>query len=379
MTKKIIFLSIAVATLMASCSSDNEDLVQTINKHNIVMSNSDIEIKLSSSTTNTRSSVESTDKGLFNLDSLGVFSLAKSYLSVNKDELPIDWTPGQEETKYSVWMDNILTKAKINNDSTSTNMNWADGKVRWYPTGNWHGYRFYGYYPYVKGSNLISTSTTRKAKFTTYGNRDIIWGRTEATADDAYCAKYFRSLDHATEIPALTLKHCLMRMTFSCVAESDAYGSYDNALSMGVDTILVRSVPTQGVLTIADYANANNEGTITWDWNNNLKNLALCDKADKPLTTHFVQKEETAIGEGIMLPVPTDVSYKYQIRIILKDKNGNLFNSDYWMDVNTTSQYEAGKSYNVKLIIRGPKTIELTAKLSPWTNDTESIKPLVFD
>src|SRR5574344_246745 len=379
MTKKVIFFSIAVAALMSGCSSESGDSLDPTSQQNITVSNSDVKIQLASSTSSTRSSVESTSEGLFNLDSLGVFCLAKSYLSVNKTEYPINWTSGKEATQYSVWMDNVLTNAKINADSSRTDMNWVDGNVRWYPTGNWHGYRFYGYYPYVSGNNLISTSTTRQAKITIDGTKDVLWGRTEATDSDAYCAKYFRNPSHASEIPALELKHCMMRLTFSCVADSDAKGSYESALKMGVDTILVRSVPTKGTLTIADYSNAANEGTIIWDWDNNLKNLQLLDTNDKPLATHFVQMTETTIGEGIILPVPTDAAYKYQVRVILKDKSGNIFNSDYWMDVNTASKYVAGKSYNVKMIIRGPIVVDLSAKLNPWSGDTSSITPLVFD
>lgn len=205
------------------------------------------------------------------------------------------------------------------------------------------------------------------------GTQDVIWGRTNNNHDDAYSAKYFRNPEHADETPGIEFEHKLMRMTFSIVPGPDAKGEYDAALTMGVKSIKVKDVPTQLNLVIADRNDATAEGKVTFDWDNNLADFDLLDADDAPFgEDHWVQMEETRIGQGILLPVPDEQKddQHYYVEIVLKDKEGNEFISEHPIELQS-SKYEAGKSYNVKMTINGPKLITLNATLKPWDLDTD--------
>ena len=359
MKKNLWILGFAAASLMAGCSS-NDDVLSSLQGQpdaDINAGNSNVEIRLASSAGGTRSSVESTADGLFEADGLGIFCLAKGVQGVNPAERPIVWN-GYDELDFSVWMDNIETNAEFNADTTATELNWVDGKKCFYPVANWYTYRFYGYYPRVETIN---------------GTQDVIWGRTNNNHDDAYSAKYFRNPEHADETPGIEFEHKLMRMTFSIVPGPDAKGEYDAALTMGVKSIKVKDVPTQLNLVIADRNDATAEGKVTFDWDNNLADFDLLDADDAPFgEDHWVQMEETRIGQGILLPVPDEQKddQHYYVEIVLKDKEGNEFISEHPIELQS-SKYEAGKSYNVKMTINGPKLITLNATLKPWDLDTD--------
>ena len=142
---------------------------------------------------------------------------------------------------------------------------------------------------------------------------------------------------------------------------------------MGVKSIKVKDVPTQLNLVIADRNDATAEGKVTFDWDNNLADFDLLDADDAPFgEDHWVQMEETRIGQGILLPVPDEQKddQHYYVEIVLKDKEGNEFISEHPIELQS-SKYEAGKSYNVKMTINGPKLITLNATLKPWDLDTD--------
>lgn len=366
MKKNFWMLGFAAAALMVGCS--NEDIESS--GTDITMGNSDVEIRLASSAGGTRSSVESNEAGLFEADGLGIYCLAKSLQDVNPNETPINWNNG-DELDFSVWMDNIETNAKLNADKTATELIWKDGETRFYPVANWYTYRFYGYYPRVE--TVTRTESRIEAAMTIDGTQDVIWGRTNNEDKDAYCAKYFRNAAHAGEIPGIEFEHKLMRMTFSIVPGEGADGTINAALTMGVKSIIVKDVPTQLSLVIADRNDAAEEGKVTFDWYNNLADFPLLDANDQPLgEDHWVQETETTVGQGILLPVPASKEERiYTVQIVLKDKDGHTFISEHPIELRQGTDYEAGKSYNVKMTINGPEVIVLNATLKPWDVDTD--------
>jgi hypothetical protein len=376
MNKKISIWGLAIAALFASCSNDDNVSGGNID-HNI--GNSDVKIKLATgSGASTRASIESDEFGTFEANGLGIFCLAKGSLGVNPTELPIDWTPGVEATEYSVWMDNVESDAVYNEDTTSTDIVWTDGITRYYPTGNWHSYRFYGYYPYQ--SSINATATQRNVDFVIDGTQDIIWGKTDVSDDSlAYCAKFFRDPIYKDVTPSITFKHKLMRFTFSTVPGVDGNGSIEPALKMGIESIAIKSVPTTANLIIADKANKENEGVITFDWNNNLSDFTLLEADDQPLgADYWVQSTETRIGGGILLPVPVDPNFRYYVDVVLKDKSGNIFQPEHPMEIRNSQEFEEGKSYNIRMTINGPKEIEVKATLNAWIEDDKTIGGLEF-
>ena len=387
---------------MASCSSESEladngasdALTSTQWSHQIA--NSNVEIKFGSKIKGTRAIVESDDQQNFTLTNMGLFCLAIAKNNINPNEANIDYTQGSAGYKYSVWVDNAEVKTEKDAGNNKTILTWADGKKHYYPTGNWHKYAFYGYYPKQDAANIIYDKKSVSVMFEDLdGTTDIIYGKAEdLNTPYAYSAYYFRQKGNEDKVPTVAFAHKLMRLTFAIQPGGDK----EAAKTMGVTKVEVVKVPTKGTLVLADKDVPANAGSINFDWNNkdDLADLALKAKTEatsteqKGLEPDFTAYDETNehkacwvkddpvdIGQGIMIPVPdyeNNPDYKYQLKITLINKDGQTFEPEYPMDLNTNgNKFAAGTSYKVTMTINGPKEIQLNATLEKWQEDDTTI------
>ncbi len=384
MNKHLWIFGFAAVYVLAGCSGNDETLSPDSEAADGgVGVGTPVEIRLSSGAAGTRASLEPDDAGLFEAEGLGIFCLANGTLSVNPNELPIDWSYAYgSEPNYSAWMDNVESNAVYEKNAegvaVATNIVWTDGQTRWYPVGNWYSYHFYGYYPRVADHLITVGARQRIASIPIDGTQDVIWGRTTSTDPQAYCAKYFHHAGNENKISSIAFKHMLMRLTFSCVPGEDVKGSKESAKKMGVKSVAIKSVPTVANLIVADLDNAANEGTILYDWNNNVDDFLLKDSLDANFREdHWVQDNEITLGQGILLPVPdvkmAAAGFRYLVEITLMDRDGNVFRSEHPIELQNSASYQAGKSYNVKLTVHGPQEIYLNATLAPWEIDDDNI------
>lgn len=389
---------------MASCSSESEladngasdALTSTQWSHQIA--NSNVEIKFGSKIKGTRAIVESDDQQNFTLTNMGLFCLAIAKNNINPNEANIDYTQGSAGYKYSVWVDNAEVKTEKDAGSNKTILTWADGKKHYYPTGNWHKYAFYGYYPKQDAANIIYDNKSVSVMFEDLdGTTDIIYGKAEdLTTPYAYSAYYFRQEGNEDKVPTVAFAHKLMRLTF---AIKPGGKDKEAAKTMGVTKVEVVKVPTKGTLVLADKDAPANAGYINFDWNTTA-DLALKAKTDATGTGEGLEPEFTAydgtnetkacwvkddevnIGQGIMIPVPdydTNPDYKYQLKITLINKDGQVFEPEYPMDLNTNGkEFAAGTSYKVTMTINGPKEIQLNATLEKWQEDNTTIGGIIL-
>ena len=398
--KKLFFIPCIIgASLLASCSSESEladngasdALTSTQWSHQIA--NSNVEIKFGSKIKGTRAIVESDDQQNFTLDNMGLFCLAIAKNNINPNEANIDYTQGSTGFNYSVWVDNAEVKTEKDALNNKTILTWADGKKHYYPTGNWHKYAFYGYYPKQETANIIYDKNRVSVMFEDLdGTTDIIYGKAEdLTTPYAYSAYYFRQEGNEDKVPTVAFAHKLMRLTF---AIKPGGKDKEAAKTMGVTKVEVVKVPTKGTLILADKDAPANAGYINFDWTTTA-DLALKAKTDatgtgKGLEPEFtaydatnetkacwVKDDEVNIGQGIMIPVPdydTNPDYKYQLKITLRNKDGQDFEPEYPMDLNTNGvEFAAGTSYKVTMTINGPKEIQLNATLEKWLEDNTTI------
>lgn len=389
---------------MASCSSESEladngasdALTSTQWSHQIA--NSNVEIKFGSKIKGTRAIVESDDQQNFTLTNMGLFCLAIAKNNINPNEANIDYTKGSAGYKYSVWVDNAEVKTEKDAGNNKTILTWADGNKHYYPTGNWHKYAFYGYYPKQDAANIIYDNKSVSVMFEDLdGTTDIIYGKAEdLTTPYAYSAYYFRQEGNEDEVPTVAFAHKLMRLTF---AIKPGGKDKEAAKTMGVTKVEVVKVPTKGTLVLADKDAPANAGYINFDWTTTA-DLALKAKTDASGTGEGLEPEFTAydgtnetkacwvkddevnIGQGIMIPVPdydTDPDYKYQLKITLINKDGQVFEPEYPMDLNTNGkEFAAGTSYKVTMTINGPKEIQLNATLEKWQEDNTTIGGIIL-
>lgn len=390
--------------MLASCSSESEladngasdALTSTQWSHQIA--NSNVEIKFGSKIKGTRAIVESDDQQNFTLTNMGLFCLAIAKNNINPNEANIDYTQGSAGYKYSVWVDNAEVKTEKDAVNNKTILTWADGKKHYYPTGNWHKYAFYGYYPKQDAANITYDKNSVSVMFEDLdGTTDIIYGKAEdLNTDYAYSAYYFRQEGNEDKVPTVAFAHKLMRLTF---AIKPGGKDIEAAKTMGVTKVEVVKVPTKGTLVLADKDAPANAGYINFDWNTTA-DLALKAKTDATgegvdLEPEFaaydeanatkacwVKDNEVNIGQGIMIPVPdydTDPDYKYQLKITLINKDGQVFEPEYPMDLNTSgAQFAAGTSYKVTMTINGPKEIQLNATLEKWQEDNTTIGGIIL-
>lgn len=403
--KKLFFIPCIIgASLLASCSSESEladngasdALTSTQWSHQIA--NSNVEIKFGSKIKGTRAIVESDANSNFELTNMGLFCLAIAKNNINPNEANIDYTKGSTGYNYSVWVDNAEVKTEKDAVKNKTILTWADGKKHYYPTGNWHKYAFYGYYPKQEDANIIYDKNSVSVMFEDLdGTTDIIYGKAEdLNTDYAYSAYYFRQDGNEDKVPTVAFAHKLMRLTF---AIKPGGKDKEAAKTMGVTKVEVVKVPTKGTLVLADKDAPANAGYINFDWNTTA-DLALKAKTDAAgegadLEPEFaaydennatkacwVKDNEVNIGQGIMIPVPdydTDPDYKYQLKITLINKDGQVFEPEYPMDLNTNgAQFAAGTSYKVTMTINGPKEIQLNATLEKWQEDNTTIGGIIL-
>lgn len=403
--KKLFFIPCIIgASLLASCSSESEladngasdALTSTQWSHQIA--NSNVEIKFGSKIKGTRAIVESDDQQNFTLTNMGLFCLAIAKNNINPNEANIDYTQGSAGYKYSVWVDNAEVKTEKDAGKNKTILTWANGKKHYYPTGNWHKYAFYGYYPKQDAANIIYDKKSVSVMFEDLdGTTDIIYGKAEdLTTPYAYSAYYFRQEGNEDKVPTVAFAHKLMRLTF---AIKPGGKDKEAAKTMGVTKVEVVKVPTKGTLTLADKDAPANAGYINFDWTTTA-DLALKAKTDATGTGEGLEPEFTAydgtnetkacwvkddevnIGQGIMIPVPdydTNPDYKYQLKITLINKDGQVFEPEYPMDLNTNgNEFAAGTSYKVTMTINGPKEIQLNATLEKWQEDNTTIGGIIL-
>lgn len=407
--KKLFFIPCIIgASLLASCSSESEladngasdALTSTQWSHQIA--NSNVEIKFGSKIKGTRAIVESDDHQNFTLTNMGLFCLAIAKNNINPNEANIDYTQGSAGYKYSVWVDNAEVQTEKDDGNNKTILTWADGNKHYYPTGNWHKYAFYGYYPKQDAANIIYDKKSVSVMFEDLdGTTDIIYGKAEdLNTPYAYSAYYFRQEGNEDKVPTVAFAHKLMRLTF---AIKPGGKDKEAAKTMGVTKVEVVKVPTKGTLVLADKDVPANAGSINFDWNNkdDLADLALKAKTEATSTEQkglepdftaydetnehkacWVKDDEVNIGQGIMIPVPdyeNNPDYKYQLKITLINKDGQVFEPEYPMDLNTNgNEFAAGTSYKVTMTINGPKEIQLNATLEKWKEDNTTIGGIIL-
>lgn len=375
MNNKIKFLSLCALTALASCSSNDD--ANEFNVAEVQIGNSDVEIRLSSGA-RTRASIESDGTGAFEAQGIGVFCLAKENLSINEYELPINWNRNIPNDHWSIWMDNVESNAVIEEGSTS--IHWADPEaVYMYPTGNWHSYDFYAYHPYQPTVNLDGEVFSTDIELD--GTQDVIWGRATSEAPYAFSAKYFRN--PASVAPVVSFSHRFARITFTLVAGVGKDGTTTEAKTMGVKSVELINMPSKANLIIADRNNPENNGKITTDWDRNLITYELLDNDDQEFPElvsesnqgYWVTDEEQKLGQGFLIPVPEE-GHTMQIRTILQNRSGYVFDkTEYPIDLllKPGFQFEAGKSYNIKMIVNGPETVVLKATLAGWEDAGDSM------
>ena len=477
MKKYLFFLSALSLTLFTACSSEEDvaaapEMTQAERDAAIIAEankDSEVEIRLgfnsqSSSTTTTaatRTPLESDANGLFETPAgkyLGIYCLAqKPQITVATPgpvaENNISWISEATTLQYLMernqpaqvkilhdgdYIGNVpLTEDACDVQFLETNGSGeptGNGKIYYYPYGNWYNYHFYGYYPRQTGTNVSESANKVTVDYAITGTEDIIYAKATpptADVDKGFNAKYMRSLQDATgynqleDLPKLAFSHKLAQLRFYVKCASATYNSYGYGTEIGnaqpykklfqIQNLTLVSVPNECSLTVADRATPANEGVLARKNSNVIdipvKKMALLgsgavdpDNTDNtdvfdgtaakrlnipyvpdggsetPLLLGYAMVPTTAMMDGFTLTGRQEPTKPYITFTIFagqtKDNSSgaDIAGSEY-TPVDQAIEIpnaglEAGKVYNVILNIPPPEEIHMHATLDGWVTVT---------
>ncbi len=412
--QKIIY-SLIIASALTACSQMEEDLAAgedaaaaSAESVDFIGGDSDVEIRLGTSTNLTRGLVSPDNNGNFETTSgIGIFMLASEVSTTNPLANPIEYREYAYNERHArtIALNNVKANAKILTSETPniTSLAWDYDTVYYYPIDNWYGYRFYGYHPYQEDSNVSLSDEVFKVVIpadSINGQTDILYGQSlkpvETDAEDEYSkyrysAKYMRYCG-GTKTPSVTFKHKLIAFQFKVKGVPDYDNSYNEVRKLTVKSIIVGAIPEgDATLTIANLNNqrANDatdipdaedeEGFISFDWTeeNRTKTINVLKDGDTNLNLQIGADGdgvEQICGDTILLPAPpADVTealtYTYTVDITLHYNNGSdnpELGTDMPLQLHFTEPVVEGHVYDVLLNIASPQIINIKATLKDW-------------
>ena len=262
----------------------------------------------------------------------------------------------------------------------------ADAQMPYYYSEG-ETYDFYGYHlggaeagEAVKGTDVISYPVTIA------GNNDVMYAYTDRSEDvqagaangvlesDLYSAWAARRGVQ----PTLKFEHALTRFNFIVIGDGANAADYEQVTITGLE---LADMATTGTLTVVGAADA--LGFVAdAEAIQNLPLMSIVDGQDveyvaEPVTANT---EKKAAGNGSCLMVAPNLesvkvivsmvnnqfadsalpSYEFTVEAAkIKGENGELGEG---------AKFEAGKSYNIIIKVKGPKAIEIEAALTEWVD-----------
>ncbi len=260
MNKYLFILGLVGSAFISGCTSDDLTMAPSIEEERAIIveasQDSDVPITLgiASSRGLTRSPLEGGGLSIPNDEFLGVFCLSTGIQSgIDASLLPTNIQKNNwkdDNTGLLVRMKNVPASVSSGN-VTFKNSGASADQTYYYPMGNWMKYNFYAYYPRqeetvnYKGQDR---STIEFDKVGTYyyllekyfeidGTHDIIWGKANPPADNAFSAKYFFENGSAVP-PQLNFVHKLVQFRFFVKAADEIVAENVKITNMSVPNAL---------------------------------------------------------------------------------------------------------------------------------------------
>lgn len=440
--------TLTIAAMLGACSSDEaivderhssveaeepiEEIVEPI-RLGVGMNNSMINISRAALDPKNTTTLD------FDLENIGIFMLAAYYQgsTTTASANNINWNRATAQNLQCSPIDNCKAEAKEGIAELQEalgggtpqyftqlylkNKAGTSDSVHYYPVTSKYANRFYGYYPFQEeaSGHIERSSVTRKVKFTGLdGKTEILWGRSDVGDSTTtrpidnedkkgkfwkYSARFFRiNADSAKAFPTIAFKHKLMAFQFALQGQPDPlYPSdpYKKANMVTVDTIIVKAVPSEATLTVADHKTPNNDGNIKFSWDDNTTFvdlgvigdtlLSARGEDDGNLAKQQVHNDDIKkIGQRLLLPVPETNGYQFDVYVKLKYEptpgNYIYFESETPLSIEqlggSSAKYEEGKVYTVLLQIAGPQEVNIKATLDQWKDaeGDDTITPIEF-
>ena len=380
--KKFLFIALAAAGMLTSCSSDD-----AISTNGIDANNPEgpvaIQIGMGNATAITRGfgTVGDTAQAtnVWNGQQVNIFMFKKDTLDLAMNGA-------------NPLFDNEFFNTPTGYDGTDTIAIPTDSVIRFYPANG--NFDFWGYYLDDAANSLTAgkpsytiNSDTLKIPFTIDGSQDIMGGKagiavdTTGTGinDDFFSAKAVRKAGVQPHIP---FNHLLTRLTFAVKPGNDITA----ADSIIIDDVKVVSKNTGDLFIVAkNGAAAELNDTIGINWNAAKDTLAL--KADSMSYLDPMQRADfdslkvmggttyQKVGEALLV-APGETEYDLLVYMHqIKNTHYNAPLTPMPVEIEplklkvklaNNEALKAGYSYNVKMIVYGIQEIEVYTELVKW-------------
>jgi len=393
MNKYLFILGIVGSAFIFGCTSDDLAMVPSLEEERALIveasQDSDVPITLgiASSRGVTRSPLEGGDLSIPNDEYLGVFCLSTGIQSgVDASILPTNiqrnnWK--DDDTGLLVRMKNVPASVSSGNVTFKKSDASVD-QTYYYPMGNWMKYNFYAYYPRQKETvnyKEQDRSTIEFDKVGTYyyllekyfeidGTHDIIWGKADPPADNAFSAKYI--LNNPTEIPQFKFKHKLVQFRFFVKAENKDVADSVKITNMSVPNalgylalVIANQNPApvdsmkEGTIKVFGKKNVKKKLNVKWLSNDdNYKDkdrfdgtignaLAITEAVDYNNPVGYLMLANPAIG------ISRDPNFKYELQLNWAKKVGEEYVEQVTpISVELGNNFAEGQIYNIVINVK---------------------------
>lgn len=229
----------------------------------------------------------------------------------------------------------------------------ALGDTYYYPFDSKKSFSFYACYP---KATIVKTADKVTVNYNgVTGQTDILAGSAVSKYEDGYNAKYYRQ--HMKEVtlpeelhPTISLEHKLTRLDFFISKGKNDDGTED----LKVKSLVVKNVPTNLVLTLADKNSA--KSSLEMASNPNKKDITVFSSSNvNDMIVPPTNEEDDSKKAGSVALYPSDF---YEISMVLVDPKNESHDGDI-IKLYTSSKtpFVAGARYEVTLKIYGMRQV----------------------
>ena len=309
--------------------------------------------------------------------------------------LGLQHKPSDDDPDYEAWKATEAASKSVLVDNSKSALIDADGLIvfnekKFYPTDNSQNFTFYGYYPFSsedgRVGNIQPGYNYFEIRYKLDGQTDILWAKAQAESfeyegsyiegfNGGYIRKAIKKgLSKDKYLPNLKFEHKLTYLDFKLEVLDESLEEL-KALNLKVTGLTLQNVFTSAKLVIAkndDNIEGNPSGTL---YGVEPKSNISLTGVEQPIVMNSVGKQD--FGNG-MLVVP-ESEYKAQLEMTVDGRTTPL-TADLSFSLGEGKTFEAGKKYNLIIVVRAPKEIVIKTELADWeTTDDVTIDQINQD
>lgn len=283
---------------------------------------------------------------------------------------------GATESAAGVLVDNT-NYASIDNDGSI-----IFSEKKFYPTDNSQNFTFYGYHPYegVNGHGSIQPGYNYfEIKYKIDGQTDVLWAKAEAipftynsSTVTGFNGGYIRkSMKHGRReedyLPNLNFEHKLAYLDFKLQVNEDDVSEL-SSLGLEVTGLTLKNVYTTAKLVIAKNDGAGDGNPAGTLYGVEPKSSLALGGVTAPIAMNTTGKHD--FGSGLLV-VP-ESEYQAQLEMQVTGRTTPL-TADLTFKLDGGKSFEAGKKYNMIIVVRAPKEIVIRTELTDWEDNGDVI------